>query len=49
MADVTGMTGLMETPDKGLVHGLIGKNGEAGPGAGGELGLAADLLHGRAS
>lgn len=37
LADVTGMTGLMETPDKGLVHGLIGKNGEAGPGAAGKF------------
>ena len=36
-ADVTGMTGLLETPAKGLVHGSIGRNGDVGDDAAGEL------------
>lgn len=35
-ADVTGLTGLMETPAKGGEFGGLGKNGEAGGDAGGE-------------
>ena len=36
-ADVTGMTGLLDTPDKGLVHGIVGKSGNVGPAAAGKL------------
>jgi hypothetical protein len=36
-ADVTGMTGLLDTPAKGLVHGSIGKNGNVGDDAAGKL------------
>jgi hypothetical protein len=36
-ADVTGMTGLLDTPAKGLLHGSIGKNGDVGDDAAGEL------------
>jgi hypothetical protein len=35
-ADVTGMTGLMETPAKGAGHGTLGKNEDVGGDAGGE-------------
>ena len=36
-ADVTGMTGLLDTPAKGLVHGSINKNGNVGDDAAGKL------------
>jgi hypothetical protein len=36
-ADVTGMTGLLETPAKGLAHGSISKNGNVGDDAAGKL------------
>lgn len=37
--DVTGLTGLMETPAKGGEFGGLGKNGEVGGNAGGTLTL----------
>jgi hypothetical protein len=36
-ADVTGMTGLLDTPAKGLAHGSINKNGNVGDDAAGKL------------
>lgn len=39
-ADVTGMTGLLDTPAKGLLHGSIGKNGDVGDDAAGKLCLS---------
>jgi hypothetical protein len=38
-ADVTGMTGLLDTPAKGLAHGSIDKNGNVGDDAAGKLSL----------
>jgi len=35
-ADVTGMTGLLDTPAKGLAHGSINKNGNVGDDAAGK-------------
>lgn len=37
MGDVTGMTGLLDTPDKALVHGIVGKSGNVGVAAAGKL------------
>lgn len=31
------MTGLLDTPDKGLMHGIIGKSGDVGMAAAGKL------------
>lgn len=38
-ADVTGMTGLLQTPAKGGEFGTLGKNGEVGSDVGGKLSL----------
>jgi len=43
-ADVTGMTGLMDTPAKGLAHGSINKNGNVGEDAAGKLSCSLDII-----
>jgi hypothetical protein len=44
-ADVTGMTGLMDTPAKGLAHGSINKNGNVGEDAAGKSHLLINQRH----
>ncbi|KAK4686263.1 hypothetical protein P7C73_g3869, partial [Tremellales sp. Uapishka_1] len=46
-ADITGMTGLMETPAKGEKYGTLGKNGDVGGDHGANIAQTLATLHAR--